>query len=155
MNTDKSKIIRTVTLIATLGFCLFSAFVAISELLLHDVPLQYEMLGSFYSDILMKDIGEWLPHAAEFFEYFWIILAFIYVFGKIIFVAVAGCINYKKRMIGWMIPICIFFFLDIPAWLYTAFYWQDLLWWAIAGAVLRILLICGQVYTVYAGKNGE
>ena len=153
MNTTKARIIKTITLIVTLGFCLFSAYTAVSGLFLRDVPLQYEMLGSFYTCILMKDIGEWIPQAAVFIEYFWIVLAFVYVVGKIIFVAVAGSVNYKKRMIGLMIPICIFFFLDIPAWLYTAYYWQDIAGWAIAGAVLRVLLICGHVYTAFYGKK--
>ena len=142
-----------ITLIVTMCFCLFSAYAAVSELLLRDIPLQYEMLGSFYSCILMKDIGEWIPHAVEFINYFWIVFASVYVFGKIIFVAVAGCVNYKKRMIGLMIPICIFFLIDIPAWLYTAHYWQDIAGWAIAGAVLRVLLICGHVYTAFYGKK--
>lgn len=153
MNTVRVKMISTITLIVTLGICLFSAFTAFSELLLHEVPLQYEMLGSFYSCILMKDIGEWIPQASEPFEYIWIVLSFAYVFGKIIFVAAASCVNYKKRMIGLMIPICIFFLLDVPAWLHTAYYWQDIAGWAIAGAVLRILLIGGHFFTAFYEKK--
>lgn len=145
MTLIKSKIIDKITLGLTLAVCLFSAFVAVSLLLWRFIPLQYQMLGSFYSCIIMVEIGEWIPEAKDVVEYFWIVLAFVYVFGKIIFVAVAECVNYKKRMIGLMIPICIILFLDVPAWLYTAHYWHDILGWAIAGAVIRVLLICGNI----------
>ena len=153
MTLIKSKIINKITLVLTLAICLFSAFVSVSLLLSRDIPLHYQMLGSFYSCIIMKDIGEWIPEAKGFIEYFWIVLTFVYVFGKIIFVAVAECVNFKKRMIGLMIPICLIFLIDVPAWLYTAHYWHDILGWAISGAVIRVSLICGNLFIVYCKKK--
>ena len=153
MLSNRFKLIKIITLFITEFICLFSGIVVFSLLFLREIPLQYQMLGSFYSSMIMRDIGEWIPVAKEPIEYFWIVISFAYILGKIIFVAVAGVIVSKKTFIGLIIPICIVFFVDIPAWFYTVahisiLYYGNLIGWAIVGTAIRVMIIFGYILII-------
>ena len=153
MLSNRSKLIRIITLFFTELICIYSVIVAFNLLFLREIPLHYQMLGSFYSSMIMRDIGEWIPEVKDSIEYFWIVISFVYIFGKIVFVAIAGVIITKKTRIGLIIPICIVFLVDIPAWIYTAAhisqsYYGNLIGWAIAGTVIRAMIIFGYILII-------
>lgn len=153
MLSNRYKLIKIITLVFTEFICLFSGIVSVSLLYLQNIPLQYQMLGSFYSSMIMRDIGEWISVAKDSIEYFWIVISFVYILGKIIFVAVAAVLVSKKAFIGLIIPICIVLCIDIPAWLYTAthisnFYYGNLIGWAIAGTAIRMMIIFGYILII-------
>lgn len=151
--TIKSKIFSTTSLIMTVFFCVYSAVVSTVLLLQYEIPLPYQMLGSFYSCLIMKDIGEWIPQSVEIIEYFWIGLFTFYVYAKIIFVAALGFVTHQKILTGFKMLLCTIIGVDIPAWAYTATYRSEFLTWAFIGIVFRALIILMHLLSVHYSKK--
>ena len=147
MNLRKVKVIRIFPFFITAFLC-SSSFIVATLLLFNifDVPLSYQIVGSFYSNLIMKDLHEWIFESSEIIEYIWICLFIVYVYGKSILVFSLACVFIKKPLIGVVIVISFVMVLDIFAWIYTVIHLKYYLYWTILGVVMRGTVVFGYIY---------